>query len=101
MQLSYRNKKHNKVDYFPLPSGKADVFLHKNEYTEIDEDNNEIHVAEEVYFQVEQGVTREDIEQDFENYWSNKGVYNFSLPTTDDRVDELENIILMLLGGEI
>lgn len=70
MQLSYRYKPHNKVDYFPLPNGYADVFLHKNERTEVDGDGNNQYVAEEVHFQIEQSVTKEQIEENFNFMWN-------------------------------
>lgn len=69
MQLSYRDKSHNKVDYFPLPDGYADVFLHKNEKRETTEDGGTQYVAEEVYFQIEQSVTKEQIEANFDFMW--------------------------------
>ncbi len=34
MQISQSHKPHNRVDYYPLPNGYVDVFLHKNERTE-------------------------------------------------------------------
>lgn len=101
MRLSHKNDSHNKIEYFPLPCGKVDVFLHKNEIVEIDEDENKVYVAEEVYFQVGNHVRLEDVEEDFEKYWINQGELTFSTPSTEDRVDELENILLMVLGGEI
>ncbi len=101
MQVSNNPKKHNRVDYYPLSNGYTDVFLHRNEFEEADEEGNTQYVAEEIYFQIEQSVTKEQIERDFEHYWVHKGDVKFVMPTTDDRVDELENIILMLLGGEI
>ena len=69
MQISYSPKPHNRVDYFPLPNGHADVFLHRNETTETDEEGNIQYVAEEVYFQIEQSVTKETIEENFDYMW--------------------------------
>ena len=40
MQLSYKDKSHDRVEYFPLPNGYVDVFLHKNERIEIDEEGD-------------------------------------------------------------
>ena len=101
MQLSHKDKSHNNVDYYPLPTGYADVFLHKNEVIETDGDGNTVYVTDEVYFNVPQTTTKEMIEQGLETYWANEGIANCNLPSTDDRVDELENIILILLRGEI
>lgn len=70
MRLSYKDKQHNRVDYFPLPNGYADVFLHKNEVEETDNDGNKQYVAEEVYFQIEQVVTKEQIEANFNYMWN-------------------------------
>ena len=70
MQWSYRDKPHNKVDYFALPNGYADVFLHRNEKTEADEEGNVQYVAEEVYFQIEQSVTKNQIEDNFDFMWN-------------------------------
>lgn len=69
MQVSESYKRHNKVDYFPLPNGLADVFLHRNETTKADEEGNTIYIAEEVYFQAKQSITKDQIEQNFDNMW--------------------------------
>ena len=70
MQLSYKDKSHDRVEYFPLPNGYADVFLHKNERIEIDEEGSKQYVAEEVYFQIEQSITKEMIEKNFDFMWN-------------------------------
>lgn len=70
MRLSHKDKSHNRVDYFPLPNGYADVFLHANEVEEIDNDGNKQYVAEEVYFQIEQTVNKEQIEANFDFMWN-------------------------------
>ena len=66
MQLSYKDKPHNKLDYFALPNGYADVFLHRNEKIETDDEGNTQYIAEETYFQIEQSVTKEQIESNFD-----------------------------------
>ena len=73
MQLSYKDRPHNQVDYYSLPSGLVDVFLHKNEVVELDEDDNKVFIAEETYFQVNKNTTKKDIEENFNLYWENKG----------------------------
>lgn len=100
MQLSHKDKSHNKIDYFTLPNGYADVYLHRNERIEIDEEGNEQYIAEEVYFQVDQSVTKEQIEENFEFMW-NDAEKVVEEPTQEDRLTELENTILFLLtnGG--
>lgn len=70
MQLSYKDKPHNKLDYFKLPNGYADVFMRRNERVEVDEEGNKRYVAEEIYFQIEQSVTKEIIEQNFDFMWN-------------------------------
>ena len=98
MQLSYKDKPHNKVDCFPLPNGYVDVFLHKNEIVETDEDGNQQYVAEEVYLQVEQSVTKQQIEGDFD-YWWNSTTEQVDEPTIEERLELAESTILFLLGG--
>ena len=99
MQLSYKDKKHNKVDYFALPNGYADVFLHKNEFEEVDSEGNTRYVAEEVYFQVEQTITKEQIENNFDFMW-NDAENVITEPTVEERLQALEMLELeRLLGG--
>ena len=98
MQLSYSPKPHSKVDYFPLPNGYADVFLHRNEKMETDEDGNIQYVAEEVYFQIEQTVTKEMIEENFDYMWQD-AEKTVSIPTIEDRLQTAEETILYLLMG--
>ena len=68
MQISRSSKPHSAIDYFILPSGKVDVFLHKNEQTETDEEGNVIYVAEEVYLKT--NASKEYIEAEFEKVWN-------------------------------
>lgn len=99
MQLSYSPKPHNRVDYFPLPNGYADVFLHRNEKMETDEDGNIQYVAEEVYFQIEQTVTKEMIEENFDYMWQDAERVKVE-PTLEERVQALETLELeRILGG--
>lgn len=90
MQLSYKDKSHDRVEYFPLPNGYADVFLHKNERIEIDEEGSKQYVAEEVYFQIEQSITKEMIEENFDFMWNDARHIKVE-PTLD--VLQLEYII--------
>lgn len=110
MQLSYSSKPHNKVDYFPLPNGFADVFLHKNQMTETDEEGNICYVAEEVYFQIEQTVTQKQIEDNFDYWWKDAekdkveptelDILQQKLNQQDAVIEEiLFGIIPSLLGG--
>ena len=100
LELSYSSKPYNRVDYFPLPNGLADVFLHKNERTEKDEENNTVYVVEEKYFQVEQSISKEFIEDNFDYMWQNTEK-NMSNPTLEDRLKATEDAILFLLMGGI
>lgn len=101
MQLSQSFKPHNQVDYYPLPNGYADVFLHRNEETEKDDDDNTIYIAEEVYFQVAQSVTKEDIEENFDYMWNDAEVITKE-PSAEERLEALERAMLdLILGGGI
>lgn len=110
MQVSYSPKPHNRVDYFPLPNGYADVFLHRNETTETDEEGNIQYVAEEVYFQIEQSVTKETIEENFDYMWQDAerdkveptklDIIQQKLDQQDAVIEEiLFDIIPNMLGG--
>lgn len=96
MQLSYKPIPHNKVDYYPLPSGYADVFLHRNETTQTDEEGNIIYVAEEVYFQIDRLVTKEQIEVNFDSMWNN-AENPVREPTLEERTRVLEDVVLILM----
>lgn len=98
MQLSHKGKPHNKIDYYPLPNGYADVFLHKNEIIETDEEGNTQYVAEEVYLQVEQSVTKENIEENFDYMWNDTENVT-TKPSVEERLKIAEDTILFLLGG--
>ena len=102
MQISYKDRPHNKVDYYPLLNGYADVFLHKNERTETDEEGNTQYVADEVYFQIEQSVTKEQIEKNFENIWNNVVKEKEAEdPALEERIKAIEDAVLFLLTGGI
>lgn len=97
MQLSYKYKPHNEIDYFILPNGYADVFLHKNEAIETDSEGNVQYVAEEIFFQTEK--SKEEIELNFDNYWEN-GEIVYVEPTDKERLEALEQAMLeIILGG--
>lgn len=97
MHLSYNTKPHRLVDYCPLPSGKVDVFLRKNERVEENTDGETVYVAEEVYFQVDSDIIESEVTANFDFYWSQTGV---SKPSDDERLKALEQAMLeILLGG--
>ena len=54
--------------YMLLPSGEADVFLHRNIRQETDEDGAEIWTAEEAQFRTTR--TRDEIVKDFDGYFT-------------------------------
>ena len=97
MKISYKDQPHKKINYYPIQNNMADVFLHKNETFEIDEEGKKTYKAEEVYFNVKREITKENIELNFESFWENEGIAKVNYPDTAERVDELENIVLMLL----
>lgn len=98
MQIAQSHKPFNKVDYYPLQNGAVDVYLHKNDTQEIDEDGNTIHKTEEVYFQVKDSITKSTIEDDFDSYWENEGERIVNELTTTERIEMLEDTINFLLG---
>lgn len=103
MQISESTKQHITVEYYPLPSGKVDVFLHKNETTRTDEEGNMIYVAEEVSFQTV--VSENEIKNNFEYYWNNgekvveKVTLEERVTTTETKVVTIEETIDVLFGG--
>ena len=101
MQLSYKDKKHNKVDYFALPNGYADVFLHRGERTETDEEGNIQYVAEEIYFQIEQSVTKGQVEDNFDFMWDDVEKDKTKEPTLEERLQMAEDTLLFLLIGGV
>lgn len=101
MELSYSNKSHERIAYYPLSNGYADVFLHRNETTVEDEDGGIQYVAEEVYFQIKQSVTKEMIEENFDYMWNDAEREAVSEPTVDERLQMAEDTILFLLMGGI
>ena len=98
MQMAQSHKPFNKVDYYPLGNGFIDVYLHKNETQETDEEGNVYFKAEEVCFQISDTVTKEEVEEDFELYWDNEGERVVNEPTTDERIEMLETMLSVLLG---
>jgi len=96
MQLSYKPISHNKVDYYPLPSGYADVFLHRNEKTETNEGGSIQYVAEEIYFRVDMLITKEQIEVNFDSMWNN-AENPVREPTLEERTRVLEDVVLILM----
>ena len=102
MQLSYSNKKRSAIEYYPLPNGYADVFLRKNELGEPDNEGNIGYVAEEVYFQIEQSVTQQEIEDNFEYMWNDAQKTRVETVITEtDRIEALENALLEMMGVDI
>lgn len=102
MEKTYSPKPFNiPIDYYPLPNGKADVFLYRNQTIEVDEEGNEQYVADKIYFQVEQSTTKEYIEENFETYWENKGEVIINKPTLEERIEVLELLELERIFGGI
>lgn len=98
MQISHSSKPHNKVDYYPLPNGYVDVFLRRNEREELDEEGNIQYIAEEAYFRVTKDITKEIIEESFEQYWENKGEIDVKDVSAEYRLLMLEDTVNFLLG---
>ena len=70
MRLSHKDKSHNRVDYFPLSNGYADVFLHANEVEEIDNDGISNMWLKKCIFKLKQSVNKEQIEANFDFMWN-------------------------------
>lgn len=97
MYLSYNTQPHKLIDYCPLPNGKVDVFLRRNEKMEENKDGETVYVAEEVYFQVDYDISESEVTANFDFYWTQTGVKK---PSDDERLKVLEEAMLeMLLGG--
>lgn len=90
MQIAQSHKPFNRVDYYPLGNGYADVFLHRNEVQERDEEGSIIYNAEEVYFQIEDTVTKEQIEENFDFMWEDVEKEPTQEPTLEERLQALE-----------
>lgn len=98
MQIAQSHKPFNGVDYYPLQNGFVDVYLHKNDTQETDEDGNAFYKAEEVYFQVKDSITKSMVEDDFDMYWENDGEWVVNELTATERIEMLEDTINFLLG---
>ena len=103
MQMTQSHKPFKKINYYPLNNGFVDVYLHKNETQEVDEEGNIYYKSEEVYFKVSETITKELIENDFETYWEHKGEVKVVEQTDEqmlrDYVLELDMRTIMLEFG--
>lgn len=103
MQIAQSHKPFNRVDYYVLGNGYADVFMHKNETQENDEEGNIIYKAEEVYYQIEDNVTKEVIEENFDFMWEDVGKEYVPEPTEvkmlRDYVLDLDMRVIMMEFG--
>lgn len=98
MEMAQSHKPFKRINYYPLGDGFVDVFLHKNETQEVDEEGNTIYKAEEVFFRVKDSITKSTIEDDFDSYWKNEGERIVNELTTTERIEMLEDTINFLLG---
>lgn len=101
MRISRSSQPHELIGYYKLPNGQFDVFLRRNETTELvtDDDGKEntIYIAEEVYLQVDDSVTKAEIETDFNKFWDM--VENpVTEPTIEERLAMTEDTINFILG---
>lgn len=100
MQIAQSHKPFNRVDYYPLGNGYVDVFLHRNEMQETDIEGNINYKVEEAYFQIEDTVTKEIIEENFDFMWSDVEKEPTQEPTLEERLQALEVMELeRILGG--
>ena len=98
MQIAQSHKPFNKVNYYPLNNGFVDVYLHKNDTQETDEEGNIIYKSEEVCFQVKESITKKTIEDNFDSYWENEGERVVNELNEVERIEVLEDTINFLLG---
>lgn len=98
MQMTQSHKPFKKINYYPLNNGFVDVYLHKNETQEVDEEGNIQYVAEEVHFQIDVKTTKEMIEENFDVYWENEGERVVTELSAVERIEMLEDTINFLLG---
>ncbi len=100
MRITQSHKPFNRVDYYVLGNGYADVFMHRNETQEVDDEGNIIYKAEEVYYQIEDSISKEQIEDNFDFMWEDAEEEKTQEPTLDERLQMAEDTILfMLMGG--
>lgn len=97
MNIARSSTLFNSVDYYPLPNGFVDVFMHKNMRIEEDIEGNAIHIADEVYFQIDSSITKEYIENNFEYMW-NDAENSIAEPTDKEKIANLETLVLELMG---
>ena len=98
MEMAQSPKPFKRINYYPLGDGFVDVFLHKNETQEVDEEGNIIYKAEEVFFRVKDSITKSTIEDDFDSYWENECERIVNELTETERMGMLEDTINFLLG---
>lgn len=96
MSTTQSHKTFNRVDYYSLGNGYADVFMHKNETQNVDEEGNTIYKADEVYFQIEDSTTKEIIEQNFDFMWEDANRGHTPELTLEEMVIEHGNKIVTL-----
>lgn len=83
--------KPNPILYMPH-NGIADVWLRKNIRKELDEDGNEMWIADEKYLKTD--LSKEEVEERFDELFITPEDSNVSL---EERIDTLENVILELM----
>lgn len=104
---SKSNKPYDAVEYYLLGDGFADVYLHKNQTISRDEEGNEWYEVDEVYFKIEESVSKEAIEKNFEYMWED--AINVKIETTatieervaatEIKVVSIEETIETIFGG--
>lgn len=71
--------------------------MHKSMGTRKDEEGKTIYLAEEVYFQIDQSVTKALIEANFDLMWMDALKAPEAKPTLEERVTETEAITGQIL----
>lgn len=99
MVIAMYNQKPEAITYMPLPNGMADVWLHKK-IKEVEVVHGAVEQvepmkawqAQEVYFRTDNAYS--EIESNFDKYWN---MYGYPAPTTEERIDALENALMEIL----
>ena len=97
MVIAMYNQKPEAITYMPLPNGMADVWLHKKikevEVEVVDQtEPMKVWQTNEVYFRTEAALS--EIEANFDKFWN---LYGYPAPTTEERIDALENALMEIL----
>lgn len=95
------NQRPSRVLLERLPDGSANIRL-ADDIREETEDGQTMYRYNEVtfYLPFDRSETQTDIERDFGAWWRYGSAPEEPAPTLEERVDELEALMIAMLGGE-